>query len=256
VQEIRAQSGYQQYFTALTYNPANPKDWVLNHKLRLEPLVDVYRLNYFPVVYRRNQQTFTGWATFYLYNENEARTRFTAPDNRTTSVEIQPTNPPFHRILWTTLLDRYGVKYDDNNLLLEDLVTDFWDAFLAKPNDGFDPSQYGESLWFQKCCDDERKVGDVRKELDHLYFKMVPEKIAFFPSPLLVRLQDQAPPVELLETQVRVTHYDFDTLGLRLVTPAFYPPELLKPSDPNFDPLDKQIPDVANELKVMVLLKV
>jgi hypothetical protein len=227
------------------------------------------------VVFRRNQQTFTGWATFYLYNESEARTRFTSPDNKTTSVEIQPTNPPFHRIPWTTLLDRYGVKYrDDDTLLLEDLVADFWDAFLAKPNDGFDPSQYGESLWFQKCCDDERKVKEVIKEFDHLYLKMVPEKIAYFPAPVLrdgpavtpnpalpqgIPVDRQAGGSNLadLPTQVRVTHYDFDNLGLRLLTLPYYPPEQIDPA-PNLliDGLGKQIPGFATELKVMVLLKV
>src|SRR6476661_8651276 len=57
VQEVRLQSGYQQYFTVLTYDPAKPQDWVLQHKLGLPPLVDLYRLRYFPVIYRRNQQT-------------------------------------------------------------------------------------------------------------------------------------------------------------------------------------------------------
>jgi hypothetical protein len=280
VQEIRAQSGYQQIFTVLRYEPGKKgyeqQYHPIEHKLGLEPLVDVYRLDYFPVIYRRNQQTFTGWANFYLYNEGESsRMRFTAPDNRTTSIEIQPSNSKPHRIPWTTLLDRYNVKYDDDNLPLEDLVTDFWDAFLAKPNDGFDPDQYGESLWFQKCCDDARKVGDVKKEFDHLFLKMVPEKIAFFPAPVAqAATLNPAPanpatpatptvavdrviagtgPVDL-PTQVQVTHFDFDTLGLRLLTPADYshipPPPLL------VDLLAESFKDLANELKVMVLLKV
>jgi hypothetical protein len=258
VEKVHLQSGYQQIFTVLHYHPDKPEDRVIAHNLGLPPLTDVYRLNYFPVVYRRNQQTFTGWATFYLYHEvSESSIRFTAPDNRTTSVEIEP-NGPAHRIRWKSLLDRYGVKYDDPDLPLDDLLTDFWDAFLAAPNVGFEPSQYGHSPWFEKCCDDERKVKDMSKEFDHLYLKMVPEKIAYFPAPSAVF----ATPAETkggaaaidLRTQVRVTHYDFDTLGLRLLTPADYaqipaPPALVAPLVETFQ-------DLANELKVMVLLKV
>jgi hypothetical protein len=264
VQEIRTQSGYQQIFTVLNFEPQkkgqDQQYRVIAHKLGLEPLVDVYRLDYFPVVYRRDQQTFTGWATFYLFHTSEKKIRFTGPDGKTTtSIEIQPTNGPAYKIAWKILLDRYKVQYDDDTSL-DDLLTDFWTAFLASPNDGFDETQYGHSPWFEKCCSDERTVKDLKRsgEWDDLWLKMVPEKIAFFPAPLALigRPSDQTALVDL-QTQVQVTHFDFDTTGLRLLTAPFYPDEQLNPAPEKLiDPLGKQIPDYVNELKIMVLLKV
>ncbi len=245
---------------------------MIAHKLGLEPLVDVYRLNYFPVVYRRDQQTFTGWATFYLFHTSEKKIRFTGPDGKTTtSIEIQPTNGPAYKIAWKILLDRYKVQYDDDTSL-DDLLTDFWTAFLASPNDGFDETQYGHSPWFERCCSDERTVKDLKRsgEWDDLWLKMVPEKIAFFPAPLAPAAPAISPanpqglptdrpttgtnaPVDW-QTQVQVTHFDFDTVGLRLLTPADYSNTPLPPA--LVDPLVESFKDLQNELKIMVLLKV
>src|SRR3984893_18931260 len=187
VQQVRLESGYQQLFTVLDWEagkkPQEQPFRVIEHKLGLEPLVDVYRLQYFPVVYRRDQQTFLGWANFYLFQKLEQSIRYTSPDNQTTSVRIQPAQGQAYRILWKSLLDRYHVKYDKQTSV-GDLLTDFWNALLG--NQGFDEIQYGHSPFLEKCCDDNRTVNDLDQsgDWDDIYLKMMPEKIAFFPAPL------------------------------------------------------------------------
>ncbi len=269
VQEVHLQSGYRQIFTVLTYDPGKQAQdqayHVIDHKLALEPLVDLYRLDYFPVVYRRDEQTFSGWATFYLFHTSEKKIRFIGgSDGKTSlSIEIQPTNGPAYKIAWKTLLDRYKVAYDDDKSL-SDLVTDFWSAFLADPNTGFDEDQYGHSPWFERCCCDNRTVRDLKRsgEWDDIWFKMVPERISSFPPmPQAATISPAGTPQGLpvdrvlgAPTLVQVTHFDFDTLGLRMLTPADYSNIPTGP-DPLL-PLGKAFPDLANELKVMVLLKV
>lgn len=258
VQEIRAKSGYMQLFKILKGDKEN----VIKHDLHLCPLVDVYQLDYFPVVCCEDKQTSPMWTTFYLYHSSEKRLRWT--DNGTTVVfDVQPPDAQPFRIPFKDLLDRYKVEYTDDSSL-GDLETEFWQAFFKAPNDEFDDDQHCHSPWFDRCCREEKSVRDLKRQgdWDELWFQMRPRKTINYEIPFDRegnRVESAIPPAP---SQVQVTQNDFDTIALKLLARPFYPADQIGRAEPP-GPLSDQFPElgiglseIPSELKVMVLLKV
>ncbi len=270
LRELREKSGYRRIHTVLKAD--EPR--VIEHKFGLAPLVDLYRLEYFPVVYREDDQTFLSWATFYLRHSSESRIRFSPPGGgKAVSVELEESSGPAFKLKLSDLLERYRVEFDDDSSL-DDLETEFWQAFLASPNEGFDDDQYGHSPWFERCCKEKTTVRQLKRagDWDELWLQMRPNKQAIFlPFGDPFASQGGGPANERSPfgpVVVDVFHTDFDTtaLALRPTPQVTYSEEkgwrdrLKLDTDPAgrsaLPTIAETFPDAAHELKVMVLLKV
>jgi hypothetical protein len=246
VAEIRANSGYKQLFKVLKVG----QEKLIKHNLHLCPLVDLYQLDYFPVVCSEDNQTYGSWTTFYLHHSGEKRLRI---EKTGKFLEIQPSDRPIFRIPLCDLLERYKVQYSDDSSL-SDLVNDFWEAFFQAPNDDFDEEQYCHSPWFQKCCRDEKTVRDAKRngDWDDLWVQFRPRKTVNYPNFVEGNWRSVSPTPA--PTEIQVVQYDPETIGLTLLTAPILPKE------PTLDePVGKitdSIPDFPNEIKLMVLLKV
>ena len=240
--EIPKRTGYQMLFKRLRLGDP---DKVIQHGLKACPLVDVYQLDYFQVVCSKDDAKSKVHVNFYLYHTSEKKIK---DPGAAGSIEIEPTTSRPYKIPFKDMLDRYHVKYTDESSL-GDLVTEFWKAIFADPNDEFDEDQYCHSPWFDKCCGEEKTVGDLKKkgDWDDIWFKMVPLKTLNYPgakpgggAPTLAATDKPPAP-----TQIQVVHFDFDTIGIKLLAEPVYP-----------DKVKAEISDRAKELKVMLLLKV
>ena len=165
-------------------------------------------------------------------------------------------------------MERYRVEFDDDSSL-DDLETEFWQAFLASPNEGFDDNQYGHSPWFERCCKEKTTVKQLKRagDWDELWLQMMPIKQALF---LPFGDQFKAANVEgqPYGPVVDVYQVDFDTTAFALrENPAVtYSQEeewrrrLDSPqTGTTLSPLPtiaETFPDSTHELKVMILLKV
>lgn len=259
VQEIRAKSGYLQIFKVLRVG----REELIKHDLHLCPLVDIYQLDYFPVVCCEDKQTRPMWTTFYLFHGSERKLRWAPGEGevgKTTAFDIQSEDQPF-RIPFKDLLDLYKVDYTDDSSV-GDLETEFWEAFFKAPNDQFDDDQYCHSPWFDRCCREQKSVRDLKRQRDwdDLYFQMRPRKTINYTPPAPEPNRNEAAPPEA-PTQIQVTQYDFDTIGLTLLAPPVVPQEWFTRTDPP-GPITEQFPDrfrdnnLVDEIKLMVLLKV
>lgn len=248
VQEIRAKSGYQQIFKILRVG----KEEIIKHDLHLHPLVDLYQLDYFQVVCCEDKQSSAMWTTFYLYHSSEKKLRFGNEGVKPTAFEIQPTESQPFRIPFRDLLDRYKVEYTDDSSL-GDLETEFWEAFFKAPNDEFDDDQYCHSPWFDRCCREQKSVRDLKRQgdWDELWFQMRPRKTINYTPPAPEPNRNEAVTPEA-PTQIQVTQYDFDTIGLTLLSRPSLPEAWFnQPDDHPVEPLEDR-----DEIKLMVLLKV
>lgn len=269
VQEIRAKSGYLQIFKVLRLG----KEELITHDLHLCPLVDLYQLDYFPVVCCEDKQTRPMWTTFYLFHGSERKLRWAPGEGevgKTTAFDIQVEDQPF-RIPFKDLLDLYKVDYTDDSSV-GDLETEFWEAFFKAPNDEFDDDQYCHSPWFDRCCREQKSVRDLKRQRDwdDLYFQMRPRKTVNYPGAFFdgTAVTFRVPDLPVGDnrimpapTQVQVVQYDFKTIGLTLLAPPVYPQEWFTRTNPP-GPISDQFPDrfrdnnLADEIKLMVLLKV
>lgn len=256
-QELPKRTGYKMLFKRL----AMYKEKVIKHDLGAPPLVDVYQLDYFKVVCSADEEKYLAWVNFYLYHTDEKKIRFTpSVGNKTNTIEIEPKDGPPYRIPFNELLSLYKVEYTDTTSL-DDLANEFWKALFADPNDEFDESQYCHSPWFDKCCCDHRTVADLKSHGDwnDLWFQMRPRKTINYlasativatgvvlPSPTAAPTSTAPTPAP---TQIQVVHFDFKTLGIKVVLDPVYPTEQTQPGN-GPEPIN------AQELKVMVLLKV
>lgn len=208
--ELTKVTGYRNYFKLLKVG----EESVVKHGLRAFPLVDIYQLDYFQVICSEDEQKSEMWVNYYLYHSSEKTLRISAPGpaGPAPAVEIQPTKEPYFRIAFSDMLDRYGVEFDENSTL-DDLETEFWEAFFKEPNDAFHDDQYCHSPWFDRCCGDRRTVAALKRagNWDEIWFKMLARKTVNYTIPVDANLPSAAP------TQIQVVHYDFDTLGLRLL---------------------------------------
>jgi hypothetical protein len=239
--ELTKVTGYRNYFKVLKLD----EDSVIQHDLKAFPLVDIYQLDYFPVVCSEDEQKSFMWVNYYLYHSSEKTLRLTA-GAASQAVEIQPTKEPYFRIPFSEMLHRYNVEFDENSTL-DELETKFWEAFFKEPNDAFDDDQYCHSPWFDRCCGDRRTLGVLKKagNLDEIWFKMLPRKtINYWRIP---EGKEVPPMPTAAPAHIEVLQCDFKTLVLRLRA---------QPSRQMLPPVPIGFNEIPNkpELKVMVLL--
>jgi hypothetical protein len=202
-QELPKRTGYQRIFKRLRRGDEN----IVEHKLGGCPLVDVYQLDTIAVVSSEDDQKEAGIVYFFLYHSSERRIKPPAQQGQPSGpgIEIEPTGGVPFRIAFSDMLAYYNVKYTDSSTL-EDLETEFWEAFLAKPNDDFDDDEYAHSPWFDRCCGERRTVADLksRGDWDELWFKVVPRKTI------------NRSGINVGEPfNIEVAHYDFNKLGIK-----------------------------------------
>ncbi len=263
LRQLSQKSGYRRIHTVLKTNGLR----TIEHKLGLAPLVDLYRLEYFPVVYREDDQTYLSWATFFLFHSSERSIRFTPPTGgKAVSVDIDPSSGPAFKLKFSDLLERYRVEYDDDSSL-DDLETEFWQAFLASPNEGFEDDQYGHSPWFERCCKEKTTVRQMKRagDWDDLWLKMMPYKQAVFlpfgdtlNSPSGGGTSDNANSYSPVLVDVFHTDFDNTAFALRATPEVTYSEEQGWTSKLGsaLPTIAETFPNSARELKVMILLKV
>lgn len=222
-QDLPKRTGYRKLFKRLEPNKEN----VIEHKLGSYPLVDIYQLMPFSAICSEDDEKNKDDDTyFYLYHSGEQSVSFTPPGGARVSVVNEPTSGPAFRIPFTDLLALYEVEYTDTTTL-SDLETDFWKAFFAEPNDRFSDDDYCHSPWFDRCCGENRTVGQLKRGGDwndkDMLFKVMPRKT--------VNTNVEATPKD-----IRVNQYSFDELGITSVSTATGP--------------------AGADIRVMVLLKV
>ncbi len=248
--ELPARSGYQMIFKDLKIK----EEVVLEHGLHAFPLVDVYQLDYFKVVASEDAHVFETWTTFYLYHSSESRIRFRPeehPDIPARSVAIDPEDGHPYRIPFQEMLDLYNVKVHSDQSL-GDVENEFWQAFFSPPNDVFSDDQYFHSVWFDRCCREERRVGAMKRDWDDIWFQARPRKTVNYPATAFTGeggLTDGIPPAP---TNLEVVHFDFNTLGVKLLHNPVLPSEQTSASDEE----GAATPVTNDHLKVMLLLKV
>lgn len=206
-QELPKRTGYQRIFKRLREGEEN----IVKHNLGGCPLTDIYHLDPFEAVISEDDQKNREAVYFFLYHSSERRIRFTPAGSGATygpGVEIEPTGGTPFRIAFADLLSYYRVSYTDSSTL-DDLETEFWQAFFADPNDDFDDDQFGRSPWFDRHCGGRRTVQDLKAsgDWDEMWLKMKPRKT-------INTSQHNEASAEPAPTNIQVVHYDFNKLGL------------------------------------------
>jgi len=254
--ELPKRTGYMMLFKDLKVS----EESVVEHKLGAFPLVDLYQLDYFRVIASKDDHVYETFTTFYLYHDSESKIRF-KPEGvvgAPAALEIDPPDGPAYRIPFYRMLELYNVKYDDHSSL-SDLETEFWQAFLSAPNDSFDPDQFCDSPWFDRCCRDMRSVGQIkqRREWDDIYFQVRPRRtINYVHTPPV--LGGAIPDNSWAPNNIQVVHFDLNTLGLSLLKKPDLPDSWTNPTSFNANNESFPPPDAVKDdhLKVMALLKV
>lgn len=273
--ELRARSGYLKVFKILKVG----ETCVIDHDFGNCPLVDIYQLDYFPVVCSEDDGVRPSWATFYLYHTDDKKVRYPAEEGSgypKGMIEIEPKDGPVYKIPFAEMLEKYKVEYTGSTTL-GDLETEFYKAFFADPNDEFDDEQYCHSPWFHRCCREEKTVRKLKKggDWDDLWIQFRPRKTINYPGgkpqaddvgtwqflPASEgRCPVQTPIATPAPTQIQVCQYNHNRVGVSLLTGPVYPEAALTGSvDPDNTDTDSLIDQfgegVRCELKVMILLK-
>ncbi len=254
VAESQTRGSYQKLFLKL--HVGEPR--VVEHGLGACPLVDVYQLEYFPVVCCEDKLTLPAWTSFYAFHGDEKTLRADTDNGNRVTVEIQPRKGPVWRVSLAQMLDRLGVEVSDDQAL-SDVLNELWKALFKEPNDAFDDDQYCHSPWFEKCCREEMRVADIKskRHWDDLWIQWRARKTINYSYSDFRQVDfEDNPPTRVSDitpapTQIQVAHYDFDTLSLELLKPPFHPLAYSQPPE-GFPPLE----NVDDELKLMVLLKI
>lgn len=247
---IPGRTGYMQTFNRLKTGVEK----VIKHGLAAPPVVDVYQLDYFPVVCSRGEEAaadMVEYVNFYLYHSSERRIRI---PGQTSSVTIEDPDRQAFRSAFKDVLALFNVDTSKDGMTIDELEQAFWKAVFSPPNDEFDPDQFCHSPWFEKCCGELRTIKDLRDrgDWDNIWFKMEPRKTINYPSGTPLTINGNPPPATppldtIAPTQIRVVHFDTNTIGMTLLADPVYP---------QF-PQDNPLPDAfKNELKVMVVMKV
>ncbi|MBO9398551.1 hypothetical protein J7400_17905 [Shimia sp. R9_2] len=207
MQKFPGHTGYRKLFKVLEFNEPN----LIEHELKLCPLVDLYELQSFDVICADDDDKRKVEARFFLYHTSEKKISMEGP-NGTETVEIEKRGETPFSIPVSEMLDYLGVEYIDETSL-GDLETELWKAMFAPPNDPFDPSDYCHSPWYERCCREERTVGSLKAkgDWDDLKLKMQPVKTVNTPSLERDTTSTNRHPPEIL-----VEHHDFDRLSLKL----------------------------------------
>lgn len=251
LEQLPKRTGYQIIFKRLT---KDDPERIVEHKLKACPLVDVYQLDYFKVVCSKDEQKSIEWVNFYLYHSTEKKIKFAGPPAETVVIESSDGKNHPYKIPFSDMLYRYDVQYTDNSSLA-DVLNEFWKKFFSDPNDEFDPDQYCHSPWFDRCCCvEEMSIGDIKKkqEWDDLWFQMRPKKTINYPLTTAGQPAPAAgPPATGFQFphNIQIAHFDFDTLGIRLLSDPVYP-------NPPFNTTQGETVINVTEEKVMLLLKV
>ncbi|MBO9402628.1 hypothetical protein [Shimia sp. R9_3] len=207
MQKFPGHTGYRKLFKVLEFDEPN----LVEHELKLCPLVDLYELKSFEVICADDDDKRRGEARFFLYHTSEKRISMEGP-NGTVTVDIEERGETPFSIPVSEILDYLGVEYTDDTSL-GDLETELWKAMFAPPNDPFDPSDYCHSPWYERCCREERTVGSLKAkgDWDDLKLKMIPCKVV---NPAPLERDDSSS--ERRPPNILVAHHDFDRLSLVL----------------------------------------
>jgi hypothetical protein len=257
--EVARHSGYLQLFKKLQVG----RESIVEHKLKNAPLVDLYQLDYFQVVASEDDHRYLTWVNFFLYHSSEQRILFVPSDGgQRVGVEIEPSTGGRYRLPFAELLARYKVRYSDNSSLAE-IETELWKAMFGSLSDRFDDDQHAHSPWFDRCCRESRTVKYLKERgyWDDLWMKIVPRKTVNYPysqtredrdngTVWRLTVPDDSDPLPM-PTQVHVSHFDFDTLGLRLLREPVYAPEVME----GLIEEGRDVAAIRQELKLMVLLR-
>lgn len=206
MQTFPQEHGYRKLFKVLEHDQPN----LVDHALKLCPLVDLYELLSFQVVCAHDDDKHVENVRFFLYHSSEKKIR-----HSNTTIDIEPTGETPFRMPLPALLDYLGVQYTDDSSL-GDLETELWKAMFAAPNDQFDPAEYCHSPWYERCCREERTVGSLKSkgDWDDLWMKMVPVKSVNPPND---RVLDNGLTETVRQPRgILVEHHDFDRLSLTL----------------------------------------
>lgn len=246
--EIQKRSGYKMIFKRLEVN----KFKVVNHDLKAFPLVDVYQLDYFEAVWADGEDKENKFVNCYLYHSDEGEQKRVGVPKEKITIETSDDRDYVFKMRFDRMLDFLGIKYTPSQSIA-DIVTEFWEKLFERPlNDQFDPDQYGNSPWFEKCCGDNRAMSTLqgRDNVDQLFFKMMPRKTINFqyPVPQIAVTSTDWPAV--YPNNLEVVHLDFDHLGIKLLKAPYFDKKLIDADSKNDIKLNQE------ELKVMLLLKV
>lgn len=248
--QIPKRTGYRRVFKRLEVN----KPQVIPHNLKAFPLVDAYQLDYFPVVCADGEDKENKYVNFYLYHSDEGEQKKVGPPPQKQKITIESTKAGewVFKISFDQMLKDLEIDYTDHSQSIADLVSKFWEKLFAPPNDTFDPDQYCNSEWFERCCGDNRSLNMLlqRHNWDNLRFKMVARKTINSPYPTVGQPQTAADWPAAYPNNLEIVHLDFNNIGINLLRLPFYDKPLIegdKPNDINFE---------QKELKVMLLLKV
>ncbi len=264
--QIALQSGYMKLYKKLKVG----EESVIVHDLKNCPLVDIYQLDYFLVVASEDGYIYPTWVNFYLYHSSEKSIRYRSDDDKEPqgSIKIEPSSGPAYRLPFREMLMRYNVDYSDSSSMNE-IETEFWDALFSDPNDPFDDNQYTHSPWFDRCCREERTVKSLKDkgDWDDLWIKVVPRKTINYAAVAAIPPDDD-PVASIAPPDIKVAHFDWNTVGIKLLAELNSPPldpEQNLPFSSIVDPPEGSTeaeknfvdayPDYSQELKVMVLLR-
>lgn len=204
IQQFARRTDYRMLFLRLELG----KTKLVEHNLKTFPLVDIYHLAHFPVVYTEDgDEKVEGRAYFYLYNADlEQRLRASPGGGSGVEIERSADGDQQFKIRWSELLALYNVEYDDQSSLAN-LEGEFWSTLFSKPNDRFDDDDYSHSPYFSRCCGDGRTIYQLKskREFDDLYLKMVATKSVNTPANTDLTLGTP---------HIVVAHYSFDKIGL------------------------------------------
>lgn len=215
--ELPTRTGYRSYYKKLKAGEVKE----IEHRLGAFPLVDVYFLELFPARCSEDDDKHDANVTFYFYHSSEQRFRALpnpAPADPSVKlaapqpIDVEPPDGRAFRIRFSELLALYHVNYNDASIL-EDLESEFWQAFTSPPNDRFVDDDVCHSPWFDRCCGERRTVANLKQSgsWDEIYFKFVPKKTVILASPLEVH---DAP------SNIQVVQYDFNTIGVKNLATA------------------------------------
>lgn len=202
LQQIAKRTGYLLLFKRLEAGETR----LIKHDLKAFPLVDVYTLDPFRIVYTEDgDEKAEGMGYFFLYNAKSEQRLRVAPADKGVDIEKPTQRDKQFKIPWCELLALYGVEYDDSSSLAN-LEGEFWNKLFDDPNDRFIDDEYFHSPWFSRCCGEGRTIAHIKRsqEWDDLYLKMVPRKT----------INTMESPPDAAPDNIEVVHYDFNSLGL------------------------------------------
>jgi len=155
----------------------------VEHGFGTMPLVDVYGLDWFPVVSSADEMTEPVPVQFYVYHTTDRSARVKRADGTIERITVEDPDDPPARIAFARALEIAGAGYGDETTL-GDTVTDFWSRFFSPPSDPFDETSFGNSPWIDVNVGDRRTVGQLKSGggWDDLWLTFRPRKTINVPA--------------------------------------------------------------------------